>query len=153
MRLLVLALAIASCSATMGDEPGSGLTVFRSMDDGVGGEIAFTLHRRNSVEPLEPHRGPSDPQGFDYSLEPNRSVSVRAAYSIDGREMAALVVTIPAKNDYTYSVYAHVGRENPTATCMGCMDVQSTLLESSQHNGARLWLYTSFNGITHPIMF
>ena len=153
MKATLLALAAASCSAPPADEPGSGLTVFVSQETEMDGEFAILLDRGEATERLEPHRGIPDLQGFDYALQPGHPVTVRVSYTMPGSEATTLAVPIPAQNDITYSVYAHAGREDPTAQCIGCMDLQSIPLAGADGGGARLWLYTSFNGITHPIMF
>ena len=153
MKAAFLALATTSCTAGIGEAPGSGLTVFASEAADSRGELTFTLDRGRGIEVLEPHQGIVDPQGFDYPLAPGQPAKVRVSYRIADGELAALETPIPAQSDITYSVYAYVGREDPTAQCMGCMDLQSAPLDSANDDGVRLWLYTSFNGISHPILF
>lgn len=129
-RLAALpAFALIACGGMFAQEPGSGLTLLASAEDGVAGQIAFTLDYDGGPEPLQPHRGFRDPQGFDYPLEPGRPVTVRVAYAEGDRELAALAVPLQPRNDFTYSVHAHAGRDDPTAMCMGCMGLQSAPLD------------------------
>lgn len=92
-----------------------------------------------------------DQPSYDQHLAPGGTLSVEARLARRGRALAKVTLKIPVEADRRYLVYAAVQRNDPTLGCMGCIGLKWRSVPGDRWR--RLWVYYSFNGISHPILF
>ena len=102
------------------------------------------------------HVGPADKGAYgfplyDVHLSPGGSLTVETSLMRRGSPVAHITVTIPINADRRYLVYATVQATDPTYGCMGCVGTRSVPIPGEKPR--RLWVFYSFNGISHPILF
>lgn len=88
---------------------------------------------------------------YDLALVPGRAVTVRAELRRGSMVLARVSRRIAPEADIAYEVHASTGPDDPTALCVGCGEVASAPVDPARPDGARLWLYTAFNGISRPL--
>ncbi|MEO7277820.1 MAG: hypothetical protein ABIW33_07350 [Sphingomicrobium sp.] len=102
------------------------------------------------------HHGPADRGMFghhlyDQQLSPGGWLTIEASLVRRGRVIASVTRRLRIEPDRRYDVHAVVQVADPTRGCMGCVGKMSAPVAND--SARRLWVYYSFNGISHPILF
>lgn len=150
---MIRALA-ALASALVLSANHSGITAFMPTPLRAGEQLRFDLDEGRGWTVLPIHKGALDKSLYDRRVAPGTTITVRARLFRKGRVVAEARRQMTMEADRRYMIYAAVQADNPTRGCFGCIGVNSMPIRGESGASARrLWVYSSFNGISHPILF
>ena len=89
---------------------------------------------------------------YDYRLVPLRPLRIEARLLDDGKERARAGLRIHVQGDRRYDIHADVSADDPTRSCFGCVRPAASAPIVGNPT-ERFWLWYSFNGISHPLIF
>jgi hypothetical protein len=152
-----VALAVAASAAWLAAAslPEAGISFFAAAPPRPGEQLRFRFEQGGAWRSGAIRRsGNQDQPPYDYRIAARGMVRAQASLVRNGRPLARATIRVPVEPDRRYMVYAAVQADDPTRLCMGCSATVSAPVAGERGSGARrLWLYYSFNGISHPILF
>jgi len=154
--LLTLAVLLALAHDRNAPSQEAGISFIHNGNLRAGERIRFRADAGAGWDTMPIHRGPEDRGMFDHAqydqpLSPGSKLTVETSVMRKGVPTSHVTMRLTIEADRSYFVHAVVQERDPTLTCMGCVGVRSAPITGD--SSRRLWVYYSFNGISHPILF